>query len=259
MSSQPQLSPDPLSSPESPRTPADVQRIGFTKAAFVFKGELDSIRANKSPPTSPNNALNEKLESQPTAYVREDVEMPSPPPPSGGIASFDVIDPAERDNRRIRILRAVQHTLTSILSITIAILQGLTYVKYQQTKNVPDAWPAHPTLFPTLLLMVVAILALAFDISCLIAYFMPGKQIAERAFRLAVKLHYWITAIKSMSYVIAAAVCRTGFSVGNQNDLWGWSCSAQGKDMSQVNDAGFNCAGNVSSFHQRLLTMMRAC
>jgi hypothetical protein len=250
MSTQSKSPTDP-SSPPPPWTPADTQRIGFTKAAFVFKEELDDIRSKKSPLAAPNDALSKKLKSQSTGYVREDVEMPPPPPPANSYA----FDPTERDNRRIRILRAVQHTLTSVLSITIAVLQGLTYAKYQRTKDVPNAWPTHPTLFPTLLLMIVAIMALAFDISSLIAYFMPGKRIAERAFRLTVKIHYWITAVKSMSYAIAAAVCRTGFSVGNQKDLWGWSCSAQGKDMSSVNDAMFNCAGNTAAWVLSILNI----
>ena len=246
------------SSPPLPQTPADTQRIGFTKAAFVFKDELESIRAKKSPPTSPPaDTLSQKLKSQPTAYIREDVELASPPPPlSPASPSSTVIDPTERDNKPIRILRAVQHTLTSLLSITIAVLQGLTYIKYQQTKDVPNAWPTQPTLFPTLLLLVVAVMALTFDVSSLIAYFMPGKRIAERAFRLAVNVHYWITAVKSGAYVVAAAVCRTGFSVGNQNDLWGWSCSAQGKDMSQVNDAMFNCTGNTVAWILSILNIV---
>jgi hypothetical protein len=235
MSDKPKPSEEKTST--APWTPEDHQMIGFTKAAFVFKGELDHIRDQKLHPTSPDHPLSEKM--QPTAYVKEDVEMPTPATPA-------FIDPTERDNRRIRILRAVQHTLTSLLSIAIAVLQGMTYLKWEQTKDVPNAWPEQPTLFPTLLLFAVALMALAFDISSLIAYFMPGKRIAEKAFRLAVKLHYWITALKSMSYVVAAAVCRTGFSMGGNNDLWGWSCSAQGKEMQHVNDASFNCMGNVS-------------
>ncbi|KAF2728356.1 hypothetical protein EJ04DRAFT_581415 [Polyplosphaeria fusca] len=220
-------------------TPSEKQNIGFAKAAFAFKDELDHVRANKThlnASNSPGQLPSEKTQYKTYVVDQETMATPSTP-------AFP--DRTERYNRRIRIFRAVQHTLTSISSIVIAVLQGLTYIKYQQTKDVPNAWPQRPTLFPTLLLMVVAIMALLFDISSLIAYWMPGKRIAEKAFRLAMNLHYWITGVKTIAYTVAAAVCRTGFAVGGNNDLWGWSCSAKGEDMQHVNDASFNCTGNT--------------
>lgn len=158
----------------------------------------------------------------------------------------DSSNPSSHRERQIKVLRVVQHTLTSVVSMIIATLQALTYAKYQQTKDIPGAWPKSPLLFPTLILLTVAAMALAFDICSLIAYLMPHKPIAQRAFRFAVRLHYWITGVKTLSYVVGATVCRTNPGTGDEKNLWGWSCSEQGKEMNDVNGANGNCTGSVS-------------
>jgi hypothetical protein len=61
------------------------------------------------------------------------------------------------------------------------------------------------------------------------------------------RLHSWITGIKTLFYVVAAAVCRAGYDMGDGKDLWGWSCSKQGEKMNSINDAKGDCAGNVSA------------
>lgn len=208
----------------------------FTRSAFAFRDKLDQIRGRNARIDSRAPATSTKVE-KPIVTV-EGVDT-NPTPTTPNVLPLD---------RRVRMLRVVQHALLSATSVTIAVLQSLVYIKWQQTKNVPDAWPQHPMLFPTLILLAVAIMALLFDASSLVAYIFPTKPIAEKAYHLAIQLHYWITSLKAFSYTIAAAVCRTGFAMGGQQDLWGWACSAQGQAMAATNDAGMNCAGNVSLF-----------
>lgn len=206
----------------------------FTKSAFAFRDKLDQIRGRHARIDSMTEAPSAKAE-KPTVTVNE-VHKDSP----------TTAPNAQPLDRRIRTLRVVQHALLSVTSVTIAVLQSLVYIKWTQTKNVPDAWPQHPMLFPTLVLLVVAVMALLFDACSLVAYIFPTKPIAKKAYQLAIQLHYWITSLKAFSYTIAAAICRTGFAMGSQQDLWGWSCSAQGQAMTTTNDASLNCTGNVS-------------
>lgn len=89
-----------------------------------------------------------------------------------------------RHKRRIRILRGIQHLLTTFVSLGVAILQGRTYIIYQQTKNVPGAWPSFPDLFPTLLLFATAVTATTMDLSALIAYICPQTRTGYFAYKV---------------------------------------------------------------------------
>lgn len=223
----------------APSKASGTAQFAFTRAAFVFKDRLDNIRGNKAPVIATVPPLEMKVAKQPTIKIEEVTETMPPARASSEVVRLD---------RRIRILRVVQHALTSSTSVIIAVLQSLTYIKYEQTKGVPDAWPQHPTLGPTILLLAVALMALLFDICSLLAYLMEGQPIADKAYRLALKLHHWLTGLKTFAFTIAASVCRAGFSMGGQQDLWGWSCSPQGQAMDVTNAAHVNCTGNVRTF-----------
>ncbi|KAF3039303.1 hypothetical protein E8E11_007323 [Didymella keratinophila] len=216
----------------------------FTKSALAFRDTLDQIRGRNARIDSNTSAASTEAEKPPTVTINEvHKDLPTIAP---GVAPLD---------RRVQILRVVQHALLSATDATIAVLQSLVYIKWAQTKNVPDAWPQHSMLFPTLVLLAVSVMALLFDASSLVAYIFPTKPVAKSAYRFAVQLHYWITSLKAFSYSIAAAVCRTGFSMGNQQDLWGWSCSAQGQAMAATNDAGVNCTGNTVAWALSLVNI----
>lgn len=212
----------------------------FAKTAFMFRDRLDQIRGRNARVDAIVSDPSAKAE-KPTVTIKE-IQKDQPPKSSS----------APSLARRVRILRVLQHTLLSLTDVTIAVLQSLTYIKWAQTKNAPGAWPQKPMLLPTLLLLAVAAMALLFDVFSLVAYLFPTKPIAKKSYQLAIKFHYWITSLKAFSYTIAAAVCRTGFSMGNQQDLWGWSCSAQGQAMATINNASMNCTGDVRLVHRCL-------
>ncbi len=75
-----------------------------------------------------------------------------------------------RLGRHIKRLRVAQSVLSALLSLTIAAFQAQVYAKYVQTQNAAGAWPPLPNVVPTILLLVVAVVALIFDACMLIAY-----------------------------------------------------------------------------------------
>ena len=171
-----------------------------------------------------------------TAAAERDDDAPEPEPPA--------------ITRRLRVLRLVQSAATAILSIAVAALQMRAYSTFQRTKDVPGAWPVHTNLLPTVLLFVVALTAAVFDLSLLGAYLFPKR--AARLLRIAMSAHTILTTVKGLSYAITSVVCRGGFNFGNDSgqndDLWGWTCSPKADAMASVNDAAANCSGQVSLF-----------
>ena len=203
------------------------KNLSLVRAGVVFKNQLDEIRR----------------QSHTTVHKVEASQYSSPPTPPDLVAIYE-----HRANRRIRIIRSIHHLLSSAISLVIAIFQGTAYMLYQRTKHVAGAWPVDPVIIPTLLLFGVAVAALSFDVCSLVAYLMPGKRIAQKAFKLAVNMHYVIAGAKGLSWAIAASVCRTGFQVGNNKDLWGWSCSPEASLEEAINNASFTCSSNVRFF-----------
>ncbi|KAK1760037.1 hypothetical protein QBC47DRAFT_396046 [Echria macrotheca] len=235
------------SAPNSPRS----ERVSmqFTKAAFAFKDKLEDVRKHKSQPVVHEEAL-------PTPTTQ------NPPKPEPATSGADAPQEAKSEEdpvtaRKLRILRLVQSTLTSFLSIAIAILQGKAYLSYQQTKNTPGAWPTHPNLLPTLMLMVIAILAGSFDLCLLLAYLFP--TMARTFLRIATKSYNILTCAKGVSYVLVSAVCKGGFDYGNasgqNNDLWGWTCSSAADKFDSLTQASANCSGQTAAWYIALVTI----
>lgn len=92
----------------------------------------------------------------------------------------------ERHKRRIRIARSLQHLLTSLLSLGVAVLQGKTFITYETTKNVVGAWPDFVNLLPTLMLFATACAALIIDICAITAYLWPQTRIGRKAFSVCI-------------------------------------------------------------------------
>ncbi len=151
--------------------------------------------------------------------------------------------------RRVKIMTIIQSTLSSLLSLAIAVWQGKVYFTFQHTKNVAGAWPSTPDLVPTLLLFSVAVAAFVFDICMLLAYLMPGKKLAKWAIMVGGAAHYVVTSAKTVSYAISAVISKTSFDFGNttnQNaDLWSWTCTDQAATMDSLTQAESNCTTQV--------------
>lgn len=159
------LQPSFNSSPTSPSQPKQID-ASVVKAAFAFHNNADAARR--------------KRDSQFTVTTTSVPPTPMPDSPEEqAIRAHEA-----RHLFRIRLARSIQHLITSLLSLAIAIMQGQTYSVYQQTKDVHNAWPVHADVFPTLLLFSVAVVALVFDIAAIIAYVWPNTRIGQKAFKV---------------------------------------------------------------------------
>ncbi len=120
------------------------------------------------------------------------------------------------------------------------------------------AWPKHPNLMPTLLLMSIAIIAAFFDLCVLGAYVFPSR--AQALLRIAEKAHQLLSCIKGLSYAITAVVCRSGFVYGNDSgqntDLWSWTCSDAADRFDSVTQAGANCDGQSCAW---IIAIVQVC
>ncbi|KAF2103926.1 hypothetical protein NA57DRAFT_70138 [Rhizodiscina lignyota] len=212
----------PLLSPDSAR-----QSLGFTKAAITFRDQLGSIRRKR-----------DSEQTVTSSWV--------PPTPTL---------PAKRDSldRSIKILRIVQSTLTALLSLAIAFMQGRVYYIFLRTKNVPGAWPKTPQLTQTLLLFSVSVSAFTFDICMLFAYLMPNKRFAKKLYRIANGAHYIVTSAKTVAYALTSVVCKLGFNFGNSSgtntDLWSWTCTAEAAEYADYNQAPSNCDAQTIAWY----------
>lgn len=288
------IEPAPTPGPKSavhvvPPSGEEQQRgaVGFARAAIVFRDRLNSMRVNpkrdsaaaaatvaSSPPKAGDGDDKPKvattttvtaLASPTTPLSEKELEAGLLPPGSGTAksavvaADSDPGQPAEpsRTTRSIRLLRLTQSTITSFLSLTIAVLQGRVYGDYRSTSSVAGAWPSAPNLFPTLLLLAVAAASLFFDICLLAAWGMParwartdgGRRARAGLLRTAERTHYVIVSAKAVAYVLTSAVCRAGFDYGNSSgtnaDLWSWTCSQADSTLGQATGAKSECTGQV--------------
>lgn len=159
--------------------------------------------------------------------------------------------PGQRTEKLVRVLRAIQGLLSSILSLGIAVIQAKVYVTYMNTRGTPGAWPKVPQLLPTLLLLAVSIFAFIFDVCLLVGYLAPSKRFRLKAFNVANACYSVVTTAKTFSYTISSAVFMNGRDFGNasgQNaDLWSWTCTDQAATHDSLTQASTNCDLQVSS------------
>ncbi|KAK0729463.1 hypothetical protein B0H67DRAFT_638076 [Lasiosphaeris hirsuta] len=172
------------------------------------------------------------------------------PAPDDARDGFDEAKYARRD-KRIKVLRIIQSTLSALLSIAIAVFQGRVYWTYQNTKAVPGAWPVVPDVVPTILLFSVAVAALVFDICMIIAYLRPRSKLAPWAVRVGGAAHYAVASAKTVSYAISAVISKTSFDFGNNSgqnaDLWSYTCTEQAAVVHGI-QAESNCNSQYASW-----------
>ena len=120
-------------------------------------------------------------------------------------------------------------------------------IKYYDTRNEirggRTAWPKHPKLWPTFMLLVGAGITLVVSIITLISYCWFMKK-ANRSWKLTV-LKY---AIHLGAWAIITSLYRYEKDVhGSDNDLWGWTCSEEAAAIqAEFNDViGFSSVCNL--------------
>ncbi|KAJ5167586.1 uncharacterized protein N7482_003180 [Penicillium canariense] len=147
--------------------------------------------------------------------------------------------------KQIQTLRIVQSMLSALLSLAIAIFQGKVYWTYQNTKSNAGAWPSVPNVVPTLLMFSVALAALVFDGSMLVAYIAPGSKFSRWAIMVGGAAHYIVTSSKTVGYTISSIISMTSLNYGNvsgtHTDLWSYTCTDQPANMDSLIQASSNC------------------
>ncbi|KAK3360723.1 hypothetical protein B0T25DRAFT_629713 [Lasiosphaeria hispida] len=172
------------------------------------------------------------------------------PGPDDTRNGFDELKFARRD-KRIKMLRIIQSTLSALLSIAIAVFQGRVYWMYQNTKDTPGAWPVVPNVVPTILLFSVAIAALVFDGCMIVAYLRPSSKFAPWAIHIGGAAHYAVASAKTVGYAISAVISKTSFDFGNNSgqnaDLWSYTCTEQAAAVEMI-QAESNCSSQYASW-----------
>lgn len=127
--------------------------------------------------------------------------------------------------RALRICKIVTKVITVLFSTIMFGIMVFMTAKYQATKDTDrsgrTAWPKDPKLWPTFMLLAGAGFTLLLSFITLVSYCCAFSK-ARRSWKLTV-LKY---VIHIGAWLVISTLYRYEKSLhGNNNDLWGWSCS----------------------------------
>jgi hypothetical protein len=131
----------------------------------------------------------------------------------------------QRYKRYLRICKIASKAITVTFSAIMFACMVFMTVKYQTTKdeirNGRTAWPTHPKLWPTFLLLAGAGLTLLLSAVTAISYCLCFDE-SRRSWKLTVVKYL----IHILTWIIISTLYRYEKGLhGIDNDLWGWSCS----------------------------------
>lgn len=149
--------------------------------------------------------------------------------------------------RYLRIGKTIVQAISTLLSAIMFGAMVFMSVKFYNTKDEPrggrTAWPKHPKLWPTFMLLIGAGLTLITSIITLISYCWFLKK-AKRSWKL--------TVLKYVIHIGAWAIITILYRYekntnGSNNDLWGWTCSEEADAIqAEFNDVvGFSSLCNL--------------
>lgn len=156
--------------------------------------------------------------------------------------------------RYLRVGKAIVQAISTLLSAIMFGSMVFLSIKYYDTNNETrggrTAWPKHPKLWPTFMLLIGAGITLIVSIITLISYCWFLKK-AKRSWKLTV-LKY---AIHLGAWAIITILYRYEKDVhGSDNDLWGWTCSEEAAAIqAEFNDVvGFSSLCNLQVSRQHI-------
>ena len=149
--------------------------------------------------------------------------------------------------RYLRLGKAIVQAISTLLSAIMFGAMLFLSIKYydtrQETRGGRTAWPKHPKLWPTFMLLIGAGITLIVSIMTLISYCWFLKK-SKGSWKLTV-LKY---AIHLGAWAIITILYRYEKDVhGSDNDLWGWTCSEKAAAIqTEFNDVvGFSSLCNL--------------
>ena len=150
----------------------------------------------------------------------------------------------EKLKRLRRILTGISDAVSTLFTSVMVGIVLYTIIKFTTTKDTMrdgrNPWPLHGTkLWPAIMLLVAAGLTLVASVALLVSYCCCRERV-----RLSWKFTVAKYAVHIAAWIVVAVLYRYEKSLnGNDNDLWGWSCSAKADEI----QAAFN---GVVNFHQ---------
>ena len=210
-----------------------------TKSGFTT--EMDNLPSPdpsyNRPFYSPQQPLNPQSHT-PTTTV------PPTPNPEDGMFSRLARAKFEKLKRRIRMLQIAARGVSTLFSIVMFAIMIYANVKHYTTKgtirNGRDPWPLHGTkVWPALMLLAASGFTLVVSLGILFSYCCCFKK-AWASWKLTVAQY----AVHIMGWLVVAILYRYEKSLhGDNDDLWGWSCSTKANDI----QAAFNGVVNFKS------------
>ncbi|KAI9813683.1 MAG: hypothetical protein M1832_006111 [Thelocarpon impressellum] len=170
-------------------------------------------------------------------------EVPNPAAPgTPGSPEMDekVVKQDRKLKRYIRVMRVVSRFFAFGLSLALTATMALTLHKYYSTRGTiiggRNAWAANTKLWPTTMLLVIAVVSLTINLTILGSYWHSVKA-ANRAAIVSTVFTVTVLVTHLVIWIVTVALYRYGKDTnGKSNDLWGWSCGAPGKIQQQFSD-----------------------
>ena len=154
--------------------------------------------------------------------------------------------------RYLRVGKAIVQAISTLLSAIMFGAMAFLSIKYydtqHETRGGRTAWPKHPKLWPTFMLLIGAGITLIVSIITLISYCWFLKK---------AKSNWKLTVLKYVIHIGAWAIITILYRYekdvhGSNNDLWGWTCSEE-VDAIQAefnNVVSFNSLCNLQVSHK---------
>ena len=128
-------------------------------------------------------------------------------------------------SRILRVWKLASQGISTLLSTVMFISMVYTTIKYQTTENTVRGgrtpWPKNAKLWPTFMFLATSGVTLILSIITMLSYCCCYKK-ATASWKLTVVKY----VIHLGVWLIVSALYRYEKGTkGNNNDLWGWSCS----------------------------------
>ena len=178
--------------------------------------------------------------------------VPPTPDPEDGKFSRLATKKLEKLKRWLQMIRVGAQGVSTILSVIMFGIMIYVNVKFYTTKGTirdgRNPWPLAGTkLWPAIMLLVASGTTLVLSLVVLFNYCCNRRR-AQASWKLTVVRY----VIHILAWIVVSVIYRYEKSLhGNNNDLWGWSCSSKANQIQAafngVVDFKLLCSIQVSS------------
>jgi cytochrome c biogenesis protein CcdA len=147
--------------------------------------------------------------------------QPNQPPNQSSPPSNPLLQQAKTAHQRLRSIRTLSRALSATLNSIIFSIMAFTISVFLATRldrvQERNVWPAEAKVWPTVMLLVAALLTLLVELAVLAAY-CCGFARAQNSWKLVAVSH----AAHFSMWLVVAFLYRYEKRL---DDVWGWSCS----------------------------------